>query len=106
MPTVSLNPNANPPVSIDPQLHEASASNSVVTWVAAAGQSFTFTNVFGLPLGVFTNTQVSGSQITVHDNGQSGYFPYVIVVTSNGVQYSSRPTGPTAQSTGPTIHNK
>ncbi len=108
MPHVSLTTTANPPVSISPTLHEASASNSVVTWTpATTGQAFTFTDVRGLPPLIFTNKQVNNTEIRISDNGQSGYYPYEIVVTSDGVQYTSAPTrpNPTAQSTGPTIHN-
>lgn len=108
MPQVSLNTSANPPVTINPQLHQSTAGNSVITWTPALGQTFTFTNVFGLPIGIFTNKQVTGSQISIQDSGQSGYYPYTLVVTSNGVQYSSAPSQPNIkdQSSGPTIHNR
>ncbi|MBS0431759.1 MAG: hypothetical protein JSS21_05060 [Proteobacteria bacterium] len=106
--SVSLNTSNNPPVSINPESQPVSASNSMITWTpSSSGQAFTFTNVVGLPPVVFTNKQISNGQISIMDGGQSGIYPYAIVVTSNGVQYSSQPSqpDPTNQAVGPHIHN-
>lgn len=107
MPQVSLDTSANPPVRITPQLEEA--GNSVITWIPAptSPQTFVFVDVRELPPLIFNNKQVTDSEISIHDNGQTGYYPYFVVVAAGGHEYSSRPSGPviTEQGTGPVIHN-
>ncbi|MHB8448498.1 MAG: hypothetical protein ACYC7G_06440 [Rudaea sp.] len=107
---VSLNTNANPPVTVQPQIHDVNRGNQTIKWERASNQTFTFTSLSGLPNPPFSNLSVSGSEISVVDNNQNNgpdvYYPYTIVVTLNGVQYSSAVGGITDQSTGPTVKNK
>lgn len=109
---VSLNTNGNPPVTVQPQLHEVNNGNQTVKWERASNQTFTFASLTGLPTPPFGTPSVSDSEITITDNNQNNgpevYYPYTIVVNYNGQQYSSAPSrpNPTAQSTGPTIGNR
>jgi hypothetical protein len=108
---VSLNTSASPPVTVNPQIHDVNQGNQTIKWKPASHQSFAFSSlsIDGNP-SCFGTPDVSVSEITVTDNnpGADAYYAYTIKVTSNGVTYSSalsRPN-PTAQSSGPTIHNK
>ena len=108
---VSLNTSASPPVTVNPQIHDVNQGNQTIKWKPASHQSFAFSSlsIDGNP-SCFGTPDISASEITVTDNnpGADAYYAYTIKVTSNGVTYSSalsRPN-PTAQSSGPTIHNK
>lgn len=107
---VSLNTSANPPVTVNPQIHSVNQGNQTIKWKPASNQNFTFTSlsIDGNP-SCFGTPSVSASEITVTDNntGTDTYYAYTVVVTSNGVSYSSAPSrpNPTAQSSGPNIHN-
>lgn len=107
---VSLNVNANPPVTCNPQHVPVDRGNASINWVPAAQQNFTFVSLSGLPNPPFTAPTVTNNQITVTDNNRNNgpdvYYPYTLVVTLNGVQYSTAAGGITEQSTGPTVKNK
>ncbi len=107
---VSLNTNANPPVTVNPQIHDVNPGNGTIKWERANNQTFTFASLSWLPNPPFGTPSVSDSEITVTDNnpGVNTYYPYVIVVNYNGQPYSSAPSrpNPTAQNSGPSIHNK
>lgn len=107
---VSLDTSANPPVTVNPQIHNVNNGNQTIKWERANNQTFTFTSLSSLPNPPFGQPSISDSEITITDNNQNNgpdqYYPYTIVVTQNGVQYSSAAGGITAQSTGPTIKNK
>lgn len=107
---VSLNTSANPPVTVNPQIHHVNQGNQTIEWKPANNQSFTFfsLSIDGNP-SCFGTPNVSNGEITVTDDnpGTDTYYPYTIVVTSSGVPYSSAPSrpNPTAQNSGPNIHN-
>lgn len=107
---VSLNTSANPPVSVNPQVHDVNQGNQTVKWERANNQTFTFASVSGLPNPPFSNLSVSDSEVTISDDnpGVDAYYLYTIVVNYNGQQYSSAPSrpNPTAQNSGPSVHNK
>jgi len=108
---VSLNTSANPPVTVQPPIHDVNNGNQTIKWERASNQTFTFTSLSGLPNPPFSSPSVSATEISVVDNNQNNgpavYYPYTIVVTQNGVQYSSSPAFRiTEQDTGPTIKNK
>jgi len=107
---VSLDISANPPVTVQPRVHDVNNGNQTIKWERASNQTFTFTSLSGLPNPPFGTPSVNDSEITITDNNTSAVaYGYTIVVTLNGVQYStasSRPN-PTAQSnSGPVINNK
>lgn len=109
---VSLNPSANPPVTVQPPLHSVDRGNDTIKWKAAAGQNFTFTSLsIANNPSCFGTPSVSDSEISVTDNNQNNgpdsvYYGYTIVVSANGQSYSSAVGGPAAQSSGPTIKNR
>jgi len=107
---VSLDTSANPPVTVQPRVHDVNNGNQTIKWERASNQTFTFTSLSGLPNPPFGTPSVSSSEITVTDNNTSAVaYGYNIVVTLNGVQYSTAPSrpNPTAQSNnGPIINNK
>lgn len=106
---VSLNASANPPVTVNPQIHEVNNGNQTIKWERANNQTFTFVSLSGLPNPPFSNLSVSASEVSVTDNNQNNgpdqYYAYTIVVSQNGTNYSTS-AGITAQATGPTIKNK
>lgn len=107
---VSLNTSANPPVIVNPQIHNVNQGNQTIKWKPANNQTFTFSSlsIDGNP-SCFGTPSVSDSEISVTDNntGTDTYYAYTVIVTYNNKQYSSAPSkpNPTAQSSGPTIHN-
>jgi len=108
---VTLTPGANPPVTVQPQIHDVNNGNQTIKWERASRQTFNFTSLSGLPNPPFSSPSVSATEITVTDNNQNNgpdiYYPYTIVVTQDGVQYSSSATFKiTEQDSGPTIKNK
>lgn len=113
---VSLDINANPPVTVKPAIHNVNQGNQTIEWKPAAQQSFTFyaidipdpavspptPNPFGTP-------SVGTDQITVTDNNSGAangvtYF-YVITVLYNGVQYKSGSNGIGGGTGNPSIKN-
>ena len=106
---VSLDTSTNPPVTVNPQIHDVNNGNQTIKWERASNQTFTFTSLSGLPNPPFGTPSVSSTEITVADdnqnNGPAVYYAYTIVVTLNGKQYSTAASSPRAQATGPSIKN-
>jgi hypothetical protein len=91
---VRLDVNANPPVTVQPQKMAVNRGNQIVTWVPAAQQKFKFVSLTGLPTPPFSKLSVQDGQITVtNDNRAVGEYPYTIVVSLDGKQYSTAPSG-------------
>lgn len=108
---VSLNTSANPPVTVNPQVHDVNQGNQTVKWERANNQTFTFASLSGLPSPPFgASPTISDSEMSITDNnpGTDTYYAYTITVNYNGQQYSSSPSQPriTDQNSGPTVHNK
>ena len=107
---VSLDTTKSPPVTVNPRVHNVNNGNQTIKWERASNQTFTFTSLSGLPNPPFGTPNVSASEITITDNNTSpAAYGYTIVVTLNGVQYStaSSQPDPTAQSNnGPVINNR
>lgn len=109
---VSLDTNADPPVTVNPTVENVNNGNQTITWVPAAEQpDFTFVGVaFLKDQSQFGNLAVSTSpvQMSVTENnddpGQN--YPYVIMVNLDGIDYCSvLSTGTTGNGGTPTIHN-
>lgn len=110
---VSLDPNANPPVTVDQQTLEVSSGLQTIIWEPASGQTFTFPSnaLTGLPDPPFSQAQINGNGVSVSDNNGANYqnlYAYTLTVTSNGQNYSTaRRPDPTQQSAqGPFIRNR
>jgi hypothetical protein len=107
---VKLNTAANPPVTVQPQIHSVNRGNETITWVPFAQQNFTFVSLTGLPNPPFSNLSVTDAKITITDDNQNTGAPvdylYTVVVCSGGVEYSSAPIKITGGSSDPTIKNK
>ena len=108
---VSLNPTAHPPVTVNPQVHNVNQGNETIRWELAAGQNFSFTSLsFAGNPSCFGSPSISNSEISVVDNnphnGTETTYPYTLVVTANGQQYSSAGSRIQQQSTGPSIKNR
>jgi hypothetical protein len=98
-------------VTVQPPVHQVNKGNQSITWVPFASQDFTFTSLsFANNPSCFNTPNISSGQITVQDNNQNTGsdvdYPYTIVVTSNGQQYSSATLGAGADPGSPTIRNK
>ena len=109
--TVSLDVNAKPPVTVSPDPYSVSAGPAAtVTWVPAAGQTFTFKSLSGLPSPPFGTPSCTATQITVNDTppapgGPAITYPYTIIVESGGKTYSSDPPGLAGTQKKPGIRN-
>jgi hypothetical protein len=108
---VSLDTSADPPVTVNPQVHNVNQGNQTVKWERANNETFTFASLSGLSNPPFDSPGVSDSEISITDNntGTDAYYAYTIVVNYNGQQYSTAPSQPrlTDQNAGgPFIHNK
>ena len=105
---VSLDTNASPPVTCNPQKTPVNRGNEEINWVQAQNQNFTFYSLsFQNNPPCFGSPEVSDDEITVtDDNEDTADYPYTIVVTLNGVQYSSAGGGLGGNPGGPTIQNK
>jgi len=105
---VSLDTNASPPVTCNPKTASINQGNQTINWTQAQNQSFAFTSLtfannptcFGTP-----NVTSSGISVT-DDNTSAGDYPYTLVVTLNGVQYSTASSGVYGGGSDPTIKNK
>lgn len=108
--TISLDTSADPPVSVDNPTLEVSSGLHTITWVPAAGQTFTFPSdgaLTGLPSPPFT-THVEENSITASDNngpGYQNYYVYTLTVLYGGQQYSTE-AKITLQNATPYIHNR
>lgn len=108
---VSLDTSANPPVTVNPRVHNVDNGNQTVKWERANNQTFTFASLSGLPNPPFgTPPTVSDSEITISDdNTSAAAYGYTIVVNYNGQQYSTLPSQPNPRdqnNNGPVINNK
>src|SRR5690348_8981212 len=107
---VSLDTTANPPVTVNPRVHDVNRGNQTVTWERASNQTFTFSSLSGLPNPPFGTPSVSDSEITVSDNNTGPVaYGYTIVVTYNNQQYSTAPSRPNPREQGnggPVVNNK
>jgi hypothetical protein len=107
---VSLDTSANPPVTVQPRVHNVNRGNETIKWERASNQTFTFSSLTGLPNPPFGTPGVSDTEITITDNNTSAdAYGYTIVVMLNGVPYSTAPSrpDPTDQSNnGPVINNR
>ena len=110
---VSLDPTANPAVTVQPPIHSVNNGNETIKWEPAANQDFTFDSLsFKDNPSCFGSPSIAAGEITVMDNNQNtgpeiGY-PYTIVVKApNGQTYSSHKTkNPTGDDSSPAIRNK
>jgi len=107
---VKLNTANNPPVTVQPQIHSVNQGNHTISWVPFAQENFTFVSLTGLPNPPFSNLTVTDTQITVSDDNQNTgsavEYAYVVVVCSDGVEYSSATQNPREGDGDPTIKNK
>lgn len=103
---VKLDTTANPPVTLIPNHQAVNRGNQSIEWTPFANETFTFVSLtFTTTPNPFSTPTVSNSQISVTDNNSStADYPYVIVVSSGGVQYSTAP-GLTADNSTPVIKN-
>jgi hypothetical protein len=103
---VSLDTNADPPVTCSPKHQSMNRGNDSINWKPAANQSFTFSSLTGLPNPPFSTPSISDSEITVtDDNLDADDYPYTLTVTLNGLSYTT--TSSTGTGGGdPTIQNK
>lgn len=109
---VSLNPTADPPVTVSPTVENVNQGNQTITWVPAQGQpAFTFVGVaFLTGQNQFSNLANSTSpvqmSVTENNDNSGADFPYVIMVNLNGVDYCSVKQDETTGNGGtPIIHN-
>ena len=109
--TVTLNTASKPPVTVSPNPFDvASKGPQSLTWVPATGQTFEFVSLtFTNNPSVFSTPGVAKAVISVTDTnnniGTATSYPYTIVVSLNGVNYSSAATGIEATGGTPTIRN-
>jgi hypothetical protein len=109
---VSLNPNAKPPVTVSPNVYDLTAKGaSQITWSIASGQNFSFVSLSFQPNAsrLLGTPQISAASISVSaDNTNSGPavdYPYTLIVSQNGVSYSTGPVGPESTGGAPVIRN-
>jgi hypothetical protein len=91
---VSLNTNAVPPVTVNPNPLHVNNGNEQIEWVPDANQNFAFASLTGLPNPPFSQLTVGSSKITVEDaagNGLSGTYTYSVSVLYDGHEYTSGP---------------
>lgn len=108
---VYLDTTQTPPVTVVPQVKDKDKGKGTITWKPASGQDFSFVSLtFVSNPGCFGVPDVKPNKITVDDDNSGGTsvgdFPYVIVVSFEGKNYSSATPGPGAESSDPTIRNK
>jgi hypothetical protein len=83
-----------------------------INWVPAAGQSFTFASLSGLPTSVFSNLTITSSEITVNDdNKNTGRneipYPYTLCVSyGNPSKTYCTGSGSGGNPGDPTVNNK
>lgn len=108
---VSLDINATPPVTVNPDKENVNRGNQTVTWVPAADQpSFTFVGVtFSTDPNPFSPPTITSDPVkmTVTDsNTKSGIdYPYQLTVMSNNIAYKSATLGIDGVGGDPVIHN-
>lgn len=108
---VYLDINADPAVTVSPTTENVNEGNQTIEWVPAAQQpDFTFIGLaFPGNSNQFTDLVVDPTQMSVTEfNNNSGDdYPYVIMVSLDGVDYCTVPSGDiTGGGDGtPIIHN-
>ena len=107
---VSLDINANPPVTTIPDPLAVGKGNNIIEWVPNEGspyQPFTFVWLSGLPgPPAFLKLNVTDSQITVHDdNSAIAHYPYAIIVSYQGEYYSTDSTATESKAKHPKVPN-
>lgn len=109
---VSLDTNADPPVTVNPTVENVNNGNQTITWVPAQGQqAFTFVGVAFLTgqdqfANLATSTNPVQMSVTENNNNSGANCPYVIMVNLDGIDYCSvLSTGTTGNGGTPTIHN-
>lgn len=107
---VSLDTTANPPVTVNPRVHDVNRGNQTIKWERANNQTFSFSSLSGLPNPPFGTPSISDSEISISDdNTGAAAYGYTIVVSYNGNQYSTAPSQPNPRdqsNSGPVINNK
>ena len=91
---VSLNTSVTPALTVDPVKHEVNARNDTIKWKespTSPTKGFTFTSLtFSGNPTCFEDLDVGATEISVDDdNTGPNEYPYTIVVSYNGQQYSS-----------------
>src|SRR5215469_969599 len=109
---VSLNTDASPPVTLDPNNCPVNRGNDTIQWVEdpqSPFKGFTFSSLTGLPnppFGTPTKNQ-NQTEISLGDNNTAtAEYPYTIVVSYNNTQYSSAGAKIGSDPGDPTIKNK
>jgi hypothetical protein len=105
---VSLDTDENPPVTCRPESVDVDPGNEMINWVLGENQTFTFFNLsFAGNPSCMQGLCVEADSISVTDeNDTGGVYPYTVVVTLNGVQYSSAKSRIGGGGGAPSIHNK
>ncbi|MEP7044398.1 MAG: hypothetical protein ABI843_15140 [Dokdonella sp.] len=109
--TVTLDVNAKQPVTVNPNPFDVTSKGvSQITWAPATGQTFTFVSLsFGPNAMSFGPPNVSKTAISVSDTNPNTSpvtsYPYTIVVSLNGVNYSSEASGVMGTGGTPMIRN-
>lgn len=108
---VSLNTTATPPVTLDPNRCPVNRGKDSIRWVEdsqSPDKGFTFYSLTGLPDPPFDTPTKNQNQTEMSvgddDTGPSEY-PYTIVVSYDGAQYSSAGAKIGGNPGGPTIKN-
>ena len=109
---VTLNTAAKPPVTVSPNPYDVTSKGlSEITWAPASGQTFKFVSL--TPANnpsVFSAPTVTDGAIYMNDtNNNAGPaigYQYTIVVSLNGVNYSSATTGIGGTGGAPVIRNR
>ncbi len=110
---VYLDTTKTPPVTVVPPVKEKNKGKDTITWKPGKGQDFSFVSV------IFANNppgfgpgalKSNGKEVTVEDDNSGGAtvgdFPYTVVVSYQGQEYSSATPGPGGEDSDPTIRNK
>ncbi len=109
--TVSLNTNAKPPVTVTPPEYDVTAKGlQQITWTPAAGQAFDFVSLtMANNPSNFSAPVVTKGSISINDTnnntGPVSPYPYTIVVSQNGANYSTATSGLGGDKGAPTIRN-
>ncbi|MGA8278726.1 MAG: hypothetical protein WB784_11105 [Rhodanobacteraceae bacterium] len=110
--TVTLNTSLKPPVMVTPSPFEVTKKGlSEIAWAPAKGQTFKFESLtFADNPGVFSGKKVTDGAISINDNNETVggeiNYPYTIVVSLDGVNYSSATAEPGGDGSAPVIRNR
>jgi hypothetical protein len=105
---VSLVTNGAPPVTCNPKTASINQGNQTIKWEQAQNQNFCFTSLTFLDNPTcFSTPVITDTEITVTDNNTAaGEYPYILVVTSGGIEYSTATGGIAGGGGDPAIKNK